>query len=315
MKVSIIIPCYNVEKYISDCFKSVEKQTYDDLEVIFVNDGSSDKTVEILEKLISASSLNAILIHQKNKGAASARNNGLRHSSGFYIQFLDADDILNSEKIKHQMDLTIKMNFPSIIVGSYQRQNMKGEILTEKIYDLECHDNIWTHLMRTDLGNTCSNLFNSDSFKKNGIQWNENLRSSQEYDLMFQISKVSDKIIFDSQPNTIIRVRDSGSISQQEIDIKWERYVRLRVDIIKYLKEVAPQIIDDNINHILFTCIRMLYPHNPQKAVSYFEEYIPRKFVPHISNATGRGYVITYKLLGFRKTERIRQYITKNKAH
>ena len=78
MKVSVIIPCYNVEKYISDCFNSIEKQTYNELEVIFVNDGSSDRTVEILEHLVSASKLNAKLIHQENKGAPSARNNGLR---------------------------------------------------------------------------------------------------------------------------------------------------------------------------------------------------------------------------------------------
>ena len=147
------------------------------------------------------------------------------------------------------MDLATKMNFPDIIVGSYQRQNMKGKILSERRYNPEGFEKIWKHLMRTDLGNTCSNLFKSDIFK-DGIQWNENLKSSQEYDLMFQILKRSDKIVFDPQINTIIRVRDSGSISQQQIDKKWERYVQLRIDIVDYHKKSNPKNIGEALETI-----------------------------------------------------------------
>jgi len=313
MKVSIIIPCYNVDKYIEDCFKSIEKQTFSELEVIFVNDGSIDNTVKILENLISSSTLDMRLIHQENKGAPSARNNGIKHCNGSYIQFLDADDILLPNKIKHQINIANENKFPDIIVGSYQRQNMKGDLINERIYNVDGNKNLWKHLMKTDLGNTCSNLFNSAIFK-DGIKWTESLKSSQEYNLMFKILKKSNKVIFDSHMNTIIRVRDSGSISQQKSDKKWERYVQLRIDIVDYLKNTNPEIINDEIHQILFSCIRMLYPHNPTKATSYYKEYIPKKFIPRISSTTGKSYVIIYKIFGFIKTERLRQSIGKRKA-
>jgi glycosyltransferase involved in cell wall biosynthesis len=314
MKVSVIIPCYNAEAYIPDCIKSIEKQTYRDLEVICVNDGSSDQTKEVLEDLISSSSLSIKLFDQENNGAPSARNNGLTHSTGAYIQFLDADDLLTPNKIEHQIELATKSNFPAIIVGSYQRQNLKEEILSRKKYVPNASENLWLRLMKTDLGITSSNLFKSDLFKDD-IKWNEKLKSSQEYELMFQVLKKYSNLVFDPEINTIIRVRDTGSISQTNIGSKWEGYVQLRVDIIEYLQKSNPSVIDSDLIHALFTCLRLLYPHNPQKTIALFQKYIPKGFAPPISNATGKGYVLLYKLFGFRITERIRQYMTKNKAN
>ena len=91
IKVSVIIPVYNVEKYLRRCLDSVINQTFRDLEIICVNDGSTDSSAEILEEYKSKDE-RIILLNQKNKGQGNARNSGLRIAKGEYIGFVDADD-------------------------------------------------------------------------------------------------------------------------------------------------------------------------------------------------------------------------------
>ena len=90
-KVSIIIPLYNNEKYIKECIESLISQTYENIEIIIVDDGSTDKSVEVCEKFKDE---RIRLIKQINFGAPSARNEGIKQSSGDFIMFLDSDDYL-----------------------------------------------------------------------------------------------------------------------------------------------------------------------------------------------------------------------------
>ena len=89
--VSVIIPVYNVQDYIEQCLASVLNQTYRELEVIMINDGSTDNS-GILAKKIADSDVRCILITQKNGGLSNARNNGLARATGKYVYFLDSDD-------------------------------------------------------------------------------------------------------------------------------------------------------------------------------------------------------------------------------
>ncbi|MES2425757.1 MAG: glycosyltransferase family 2 protein [Bacteroidota bacterium] len=101
IKVSIIIPAYNSEQYIAETIKSAMAQTWRNKEIIIVDDGSTDNTLQIAK---SFESLGVKIIHQPNKGAAAARNIGLATATGTYIQFLDADDLLSSDKIESQLN-------------------------------------------------------------------------------------------------------------------------------------------------------------------------------------------------------------------
>lgn len=94
--VSIIIPIYNVEKYLGRCLDSIIEQSYKDLEIILINDGSTDSSPEICEQYSSKDSRIKVL-HQKNHGVAVARNNGLEKSTGDYISFVDADDWIHKD--------------------------------------------------------------------------------------------------------------------------------------------------------------------------------------------------------------------------
>lgn len=101
--VSVIIPIYNCEKYINNCVEMLLGQTYKHLEIILVNDGSKDGSGKICQDLENRYS-NIVYIEQNNQGAASARNNGLKHSTGEYIMFVDADDGVKNTIIEVLLD-------------------------------------------------------------------------------------------------------------------------------------------------------------------------------------------------------------------
>jgi glycosyltransferase involved in cell wall biosynthesis len=102
--VSIIIPLYNSEEYLSETIESCLNQTWPNIEIIIVDDGSTDKSLLIAK---GYNDKRIKIYHQENKNAAAARNKGLKHSTGDFIQFLDSDDLLSRDKIKEQITLLL----------------------------------------------------------------------------------------------------------------------------------------------------------------------------------------------------------------
>jgi glycosyltransferase involved in cell wall biosynthesis len=106
-RVSLIIPVYQAEKYLWHCAESVMSQSYKNIEIILVDDGSTDKSPDICDNLARMDE-RVKVIHQKNGGISSARNTGLRNASGEYISFLDSDDFLHRHFVKYLLFLCIK---------------------------------------------------------------------------------------------------------------------------------------------------------------------------------------------------------------
>ena len=100
--VSVIIPAYNAANYINDCLFSIQNQTYSNLQIIVVNDGSNDNTIELVTK-IAESDERIVLINQDNKGCSAAKNKGLQYFKGDFVQYIDADDMLSNDKIENQV--------------------------------------------------------------------------------------------------------------------------------------------------------------------------------------------------------------------
>ena len=112
--VSVIIPVYNAEKFIKTCIDSVLAQTYTNIEIILINDGSVDYSKSICEKFANNAS-NIILINQQNSGVSAARNAGLKFATGKYVTFLDADDELPPNAIKQCVEAAETADFDMVI--------------------------------------------------------------------------------------------------------------------------------------------------------------------------------------------------------
>ena len=99
-KVSVIVPTYGVEKFIAAAVRSVLKQTYKDFELLIIDDGSPDRSIEIYQQFTDS---RIKIIRQANRGLAGARNTGIRHSQGEYLAFLDGDDVWLPQKLKNTL--------------------------------------------------------------------------------------------------------------------------------------------------------------------------------------------------------------------
>lgn len=118
-KVSVIIPVYNAEKYLAQCVSSIANQTMQDIEIIAVNDGSTDNSLNILDELSLKYKGKLKIFDKENGGAGSARNIGLENSNGEFIKFVDADDYLRVDILQRMHTIAKEYNV-SLVRGNYQ---------------------------------------------------------------------------------------------------------------------------------------------------------------------------------------------------
>lgn len=121
--VSVIIPVYNAEKFLAETIESVLQQDFSGFEIIIVNDGSSDNSAAICTELVNRDS-RVKYLPQDNSGVSVARNNGLKHATGEYIFFLDADDTLDSKFLKTSYETAKENDSDIVIIGAYFARRM-----------------------------------------------------------------------------------------------------------------------------------------------------------------------------------------------
>ena len=135
MKVSIITHCYNAAQYIASTIQSIQQQTLNDWELLIVDDGSVDNSADIIRSMAKDDS-RIRLIQKANGGTASARKLGLEHAQGEYIQFLDADDQIDADKLRRQVELMDKEGL-QVSYTDWCYMNAQGE--KEDLQGLNCH--------------------------------------------------------------------------------------------------------------------------------------------------------------------------------
>lgn len=123
-KISVIVPIYNAELYLDRCLKSIINNTYRNLEIICINDGSTDTSLNILE-FYKENDSRIIVISQENRGVSSARNKGLEIATGEYISFVDADDMIHPKFFTCLMSIMIESD-ADIVIGGYSRELKYG---------------------------------------------------------------------------------------------------------------------------------------------------------------------------------------------
>ena len=299
MLISIIIPAYNVEDYIEECIHSAFAQTHKPIEVICIDNNSTDNTWQKLKQL--QETYPSLLIEKELKpGAPAARNKGLALSKGEWIQFLDADDILLPEKIEHQIKhITSGISF--IAAASFAQA---GELRTE--IKVNINNSIWENLAKVNLGITSSNLFSRKYITEvNG--WDECLRSSQEYDLMFRMLKANPNIKYDTEPLTIIN-HVPGSITRNSANLI--RNLHTRIELLERIRTHVRSIqMDKNslkeIDQALFDVIRELTNYIPEDGCKAYKRYFNHKYKPIKSQATTHKYLILHQIFGYKNAHQI----------
>ena len=136
--ISVVVPVYNVELYLIECLESIINQTYRDLEIILIDDGSTDKSGDICEEYAKKDD-RIIVIHQSNQGSASAKNAGLRKASGEYLAFVDSDDFLQEDAYEF-MVRQLEEYHADIIQGYFRKVYQKNHRDVNKIIEMQTLD-------------------------------------------------------------------------------------------------------------------------------------------------------------------------------
>ncbi len=189
--ISVIIPFYNQENYFDECIKSVLFQTYSNLEIIIINDGSDKKFESVLNKLQFKYSDKIKILNQENKGVSAARNLGIEKSKGEYIAFIDSDDVWLPKKLEYQINL-IKEKKIDFVHGSYlivnEENRFIGKFISKSLdYNKlikSCDIGLSTVMVKSDL--VKKHLFKSISTKEDYVCW---LSIVKEINLLFGDSK------------------------------------------------------------------------------------------------------------------------------
>ena len=181
-KVSIIIPVYNASKFIDKCLKSIIHQEYSNFEIILVNDGSSDNSLEILRRY--EKKYNYIHVYSwDNHGAAASRNYGMEKAGGDYILFVDSDDWIEKDYVSKLVDGIGDNEF---VVSGYQRFNDK-ELVCKKIPSLY----IWSAYK---YNSSCGKLYRREFLEMNHLKFSSKYKIGE--DMFFALTAISctDKI-------------------------------------------------------------------------------------------------------------------------
>ena len=206
--ISIIIPVYNVEPYIRKCLESVMAQSYRNLEIILVDDGATDKSGEVCDEYVEKDD-RVRIIHRENGGVSSARNEGLKQSSGEYVLFVDADDFIDPKAVKHLVNnIQVGEKSIDIIIGDkvpYHTQGYTGAVPSTSVpsgavFSCETSDSEVIHGLLTEINSVFYKLFRRELLVQNRIDFPEHLKIAEDLVFVARAFFVAKTMYFTGEP-------------------------------------------------------------------------------------------------------------------
>jgi len=220
-KVTVIVPVFNAEKYIHKCIQSLLDQTYKNIEIILVDDGSTDRCPQICDEY-AAQYQQVRTIHQKNTGVSSARNHGLEMATGTKIAFVDSDDWVQPAMIEEMVSVAEEHAADIVICDwvIFEHGEEKGEAQTQAIHNSAPMEQIRDEfLMDYHPNYMCNKLFNKDLFT--GIRFPENMKYYEDMYIHAELFCRCKKAFYLAKPFYCYRIHVSSANSQPYICQKY----------------------------------------------------------------------------------------------
>ena len=237
-KISVIVPIYNVEKYLKQCLDSVLNQSLKEIEIILVDDGSTDKSKEIISDCENKFP-NVISIRLQNKGVSVARNIGLKKATGKYVLYLDSDDFLEDECLDI-LYKTAEREKSNIIIFAHKEIYDTGISHKVSVINIEVDDKkVYSGIEVADmvlnckfLGTAWNKLFNRECLIKNNFMFEPDRYVQDWYPIFIEISN-ADRISFINKPLYNYRIRENSITTKKTIK-SIEDYSHAASQIIEY---------------------------------------------------------------------------------
>lgn len=282
-KISVIIPVYNVEKYIRQCLESVINQTYKSLEIIVVNDGTKDDSMKIVEEYLFDKRIK--VINKENGGISSARNKGIEEVTGDYIHFLDSDDWIN---INLYEQLIKNITDEDIIIFNHAEYDENNKLIksVRKIKNGKKLENL--ERSGEFIGSVPSGcfikLYKKEYLIMNNFKFNESLKIYEDFYWNIMTIASTQKIRYIDIVGAYYRMKRENSLINSKYNIfEINQYKRL---IVKKLKEELKKNIDELIIKKIKFYIMKLEIDTGEKTEEYWKKIFIEDIKYFMSNNT-----------------------------
>ena len=258
--ISIIVPVYNVEKYLRECLDSIMSQTYQNFECLLINDGSPDHSADICREYVEKDS-RFRYFEKENGGVSSARNLGIEHSKGEYITFIDSDDWVDSDYLE-VLYTTLLEEGADIAVSTYKKFNIKDNCFYFHIFQRGYDKKTFTGQELIDNLQALSSFDHSysstwgklvKSVRVETIRFNEETTLGEDMEFWYKLYLISDKIVYVNKDNYIYRT-SSDEYKHFELE-KIRSDIQQRLNFIAFLtarKLEVSSYVDDCIVYLRY---------------------------------------------------------------
>ena len=275
--ISVIIPVYNVEKYLPECIESIVNQTYKNLEIILVNDGSTDESLKICNDYKEKDERITVL-DSVNKGVSNARNLGLEISTGKYITFVDSDDFVELDFCEIMLQNIKKTDADCVITGYKRVYPNKNEIIVnsscQTIDEIEFLDKILE--VQTGFGFCHMKLWKAEIIRNNNIKFDKKLLVGEDALFCMQCSTYMKKICLLDKPLYNYRFNNQSLVRKFDKNYA-NKYLNSMKETEKYLFDkyknnikISEKINNYIVYHILLIIVN--YCFNPENRLSFLKQ-------------------------------------------
>lgn len=328
IKVSIVVPIYNAEKYLRQCLDSIVNQTLKDIEIILIDDGSTDNSAEICKEYLEDTRVR--YFYKENEGLAAARQDGIERAQGEYIGFVDSDDWLELNMYEEMYEAA-KSNdsdivfcncvqnedghrfTPEVRVGAYNRDQIRSEILPKTLAYVSREGG-----KRAIRWSNCLRIYKMSCVNENNIKFDRRFRRSQDLQFTYEVTQKAQNFYYLGDDYFYHNRVVGDSLSRGYTKNMWNLYVPLIERLYKDTEEFTELDLMDQMHLRAFffvtDCIenemKPLCPNDMQTRIKLISEIMNHpicdRYYGHIPveklNPLYRGY---YELIAQKKADKI----------
>lgn len=270
--ISIIVPVYNAEKTLHICLESLSSQTYKEIQVIFINDCSTDNSLEVLENFKVKSQLDVdIIIHEVNRGVAAARNSGLVAVKGEYIYFVDADDEIDPDALELSINQSEKNNLDILGFSWYLTFEKNERKMKQPNFETPL-DAIEKMMRGTMRWNLWLFLFKTKLFFENNIRFMEGKNMGEDLMVAIKLFSNAKKVAYLDRHFYHYGQSNTASLTKTYSDSHIEQVTANVSEIENYLKS---SVISDKLGNLIYYLkLNIKLPLLISEKVSQYEKWL-----------------------------------------
>ncbi|WP_319470064.1 glycosyltransferase family 2 protein [uncultured Trichococcus sp.] len=326
--ISFVVPVYNTEPYLSNCIESIIKQNIFSYEIILVNDGSTDNSLDICNEY-ARKYINIYVLNQENRGPSAARNAGLMEANGEYVFFIDSDDYyIKDSLIKFECTLNknkeVDLIFGKIMMfyDNNKEERRKIKYNNTVMINSMTGEEALNYLIKTDqvMISNYSAIIRKELLIQNNILFKENIRFAEDVDFMLRVYCASKNVLFIDEFFLMYRKNREGQLTQtvnlKKLNMAIELYDKLLKEVDSWsIKENSKEYIKRYIANLYFSSLGSLN----KKDLEYYQKYDLLKEYRYLIKYTG-GYKFIfnkfiYNVFGFHSCLTSMQIIKKLYFH